>query len=209
LCTSGANPTCGGYDNIAVVCYAYLELTPGLHRFRINSDDRAGVYSGASLMDPNAPALWENPGNTANATFDVVVEAAGLYPVCCLWEETGGGAQLYLTSVNTDDLSEAPVNDPSNPAGVVKAWYPLVCHSASSLTGPFAAAPGAVNVLNTIPVVGADCAPTVVGQMVTSGTFTVPIPASTRFYRLDGPRTTRITSIVKTGSNLVISYQVL
>ena len=42
---------------------------------------------------------------------------------------------------------------------------------------------------------------------VTGGTLTVPIPTSPKFYRLDGPRKTKFTSITKSGSNLVIHYQ--
>jgi hypothetical protein len=31
---------------------------------------------------------------------------------------------------------------------------------------------------------------------------------ATRFYRLDAPRKTKITNVTKSGSNVVISYQV-
>jgi hypothetical protein len=197
----------GTYNNIAVESLAYLELTAGIHRFRIDTDDRAGLYSGANVRDTNAPVLWENPGNTANSTFDFVVEANGLYPVRCLWEETGGGAHLYLRSVNLSDLSEVPINDPSDPDGVVKAWYPLVCRSAVSVAGPYAVDSTAVNVLNLADIMSNDCAPDAVGQVATGGTFTIPVSGITRFYCLDGPRSTRITSFFKTGSNLVITYQ--
>lgn len=198
----------GTYINIAVESLAYLELTPGLHRFHINTDDRAGLYSGAGFADAAAPALWENPGNTADATFDFVVEAAGLYPVRCLWEETGGGAQLSLSSVNLDDSSESLINDPGNPAGVVRAWYPMVCQSAAAVTGPYTADTTAVNALRTVDLTSDDCAPTVVGQMVTGGTFTLPVPAATRFYRVAGPRGTRVTEFRKQDTQIVIGYQI-
>jgi hypothetical protein len=198
----------GSYINIAVESLAYLELTAGVHRFHINTDDRSGLYSGASLADANAQALWENTGDTANATFDFVVEADGLYPVRCIWEETGGGAALNLKSVNLGDLSEVLVNDSSDPAGVVKAWYPLICRSAANVAGPYTVNAAAVNGLNKIDLTSADCSPTVVGQMVTGGTFTVPISGAAQFYRLDGPRQTKITDFSKSGSNVVITYQV-
>ena len=60
----------GGYNNIAVESLAYLELTGGVHRFRIDTDDRAGLYSGPRFADADAQVLWENPGNTANETFE-------------------------------------------------------------------------------------------------------------------------------------------
>jgi hypothetical protein len=56
-------------------------------------------------------------------------------------------------------------------------------------------------------LVSADCAPTVVGETVTGGTFTLPVPTATRFYRLDGPRATRITNIKKVDSSIEITYE--
>jgi hypothetical protein len=198
-----------GWINIAVEYFAYLELTAGLHRFRINTDDRSGLYSGAGFGDPNAQAIWENPDNTAYTTFDFYVQADGLYPVSGIWEETGGGAVLSLLSVDPNGVNpDALINNPNNPAGVVKAWYPIVCKASSSATGPYTVASTAVNDLNKAGIVGSGCGPTVVGQMVTGGTFTVPMSGATCFYRLDAPRQTRITNITKVGSNLVITYQV-
>ena len=198
----------GSYRNIALEAYAYLELKAGVHRFHIVTDDGAGLYSGNRLTDPHPQVLWQKSSSVANTTFEFVVEADGLYPVRCLWQETGGAANLHLWSVNLADASEVLVNDPANPEGVVKAWYPLVCLSAPSVTGPYAVDAAAVNVLQTTDLVAADCAPTVVGQMVTGGKFTVPVADTARFYRLDGPRQTRITRIVKAGSSIEISYQV-
>ena len=100
------------------------------------------------------------------------------------------------------------INDPANPPGVVKAWYPIACRSAGTVTGPYTVDPTAVNVLNTVDLLDAETGLTVIGQMVTGGTFTIPISGATRFYRLDGPRQTRITSVNKTGANLVVQYQV-
>jgi hypothetical protein len=162
------------------------------------------------LADANAQVLWENPGSTANSTFDVVVEADGLYPVRCIWEETGGSAVLQLWSTNvTAGGDEVLVNDPGNPAGVVKAWYPIVCKSSSSVAGPYTVDATASNALTKVDIVGADCSPTVVGSMVTGGKFTIPVSGAARFYRLDGPRQTKITKIEQVGLNVEITYQVL
>ena len=192
--------------NIAVRSCAYLQLTAGPHRFHINTDDRSGVYSGVNLADANA--LWEAPGSTANTTFDFVVEADGLYPVSCLWEETGGSAMLHLWSVDLNDLSEVLINDPTDPAGVVKAWYPVVCKSSASAAGPYSLATTAVNVLDTVDVYGTGgCASNVLGQKVTGGTLTIPISGTMQYYRLDAPRKTKITKITKGASNVVITYQ--
>ena len=193
--------------NIAVESLAYLELTAGQHRFHIVSDDRSGLYSGVNLTAANT-VLWENPDNTANTTFDFFVEAAGLYPFESIWEQTGGGAILTLYSVNLSDLTEVLINDATDPVGVVKAYYPIVCKSASTATGPYSIAASAVNTLNQSNIVGSDCSPTVVGQMVTGGTFTLPIAGAAKFYVLDGPRPTKITGFTKSGSNVVLTYTV-
>jgi hypothetical protein len=194
-------------DNIAVESLAYLELTAGVHRFHVVTDDRAGFYSGARLKGPSPIVLWESPGNTANTTFDFVVEQTGLYPVRCLWEETGGSASLAVTSVNLADTSEVAINDPNDPPGVVKAWYPLACRSSATVTGPYTADPTAVNapILADVPCGGTG---DVLNQMVVGGTLTIPQAGASRFYRLDGPRSTRITSISLVGSTIVLTYTV-
>jgi hypothetical protein len=197
----------GPFINIAVESFAYLQLTAGAHRFHIITDDRAGLYSGANFRDPNATVLWENPGNTANATFDFVVEADGLYPVRCLWEETGGGASLALYSTNQTGGGEVLLNDTTDPAGVVKAWYPLVCLSSDSVTGPYTVETTATNAVTFAEVIGRDCS-VAVNQTVVGGTFTLPTPSTSRFYLLDATRATKITHINQVGSTVVITYQV-
>lgn len=198
----------GTYENIAVESLAYLELKAGVHRFRIHTDDRAGLYSASRFAGADAQVLWENPGNTADTYFEFYVEADGLYPVRSLWEETGGRAYHHLYSVDLNSLSETLINDPTDPDGVVRAWYPMVCRSATSVAGPYTIEPKAVNAINTANVAGVDCSPTVVARMVTGGTFTVPIADGIRFYVLDGPRATRITHLSRNGTNAVIAYQI-
>jgi hypothetical protein len=203
----GLCSTASEIKNIAVESLTYLELAAGVYRFHVATDDRAGFYSGARLEDPNATVLWEAPGNTANATFDFVVEAAGLYPVRCIWEQTGGGAVFNVTSVNPADNSEVLLNDPNDPPGVVRAWYPLACKSSALVAGPYVTDPAAVNVASLADVLcnGTGAA---LNQMVAGGTFTIPVAGATRFYRLDGPRGTRLTGITKAGGSVVITYQV-
>ncbi len=199
----------GSYINIAVDSYAYLELNAGLHRFHISSDDRCGIYSGPILGSANVMTLWENTGSTANTTFEFMVEAAGLYPIRCLWEETGGGAHLNLYSVNKNDESEVLINDPSNPSGAIKAWYPVVCKSSANASGPYTADAKAVNTLNLTNITSADCSPTSTGQMATGGTFVIPIVGTSRFYYIDAPRKTKITNFTVNASTVVIKYDLL
>ncbi len=210
--TQEGNPTnvpglCpGDWSNIAVESVAYLELSAGGHRFRIGTDDRSGLYSGASLQDPAGVTLWENSGATADTTFDFVVEAAGLYPVRLIWEETGGGARLLLNSVN-EDGSQVAINDPANPTGVVKAYYPFICNVATAVEGPYVPDPTAVNLPTLTNILCGDTGEPI-NKMLTGGTVTVPIAGTARFYRLEGLRQMTITGFSKVGSNFVITYKI-
>lgn len=201
----------GSQINIAVESTAYLHLTAGAHRFNVSTDDRAGFYSGTTPWDPAGTVLFEAPGNTAYQTFDFVVGAEGLYPFRSIWEQTGGGAVLQLAAVDPDGVNpDAVVGDPSEPPGAVDVYYPVVCFSAPAAAGPYApdaTATATAMTLTTSDVTG-DCG-SVVNQMVTggSGTFSIPISGSARFFRLCAPRPSTITGSKKAGSSIVLTYQ--
>jgi len=106
----------GSQINLAAESIAYLHLTAGAHRLRVNTADRAGFYSGATPWDTNGTVLFESPGNTADQTFDFVVGAEGLYPFRSIWEQTSGGAVLVLSAVDpTGTNPDAVVGDPTEP----------------------------------------------------------------------------------------------
>ncbi len=201
----------GNQINIAVEALAYLELKAGAHRFRISTDDQSGLYSGSTPWDTSGTALFVAPGDTAYQTFDFVVGADGLYPFQCIWEQTGGGAILQLAAVDPDGVNaDALIGDPSEPPGVVDAYYPIVCASTASFGQPFTVDPTAtagLTTLTTSPVTG-DCG-TVVNDMVSggSGTFTLPVSGAERYFRILAPRPTTITSIRHVGSNVVLTYK--
>ena len=197
LCLPPAKST-----SFAVETFAYLNLTTGLHRFHVDSDDAVGVYSGANLADTSI-TLVQNNGVT-HADFDFVAAADGLYPIHVIFEQGGGDAYLILKSVDLGDNSQTIVNAP----GGVAAYYPLVCKSSTSVAGPYTvnATANAGNVLTTADVL-CDGTGSALNQTVTGGTLTIPIASSPKFYRLDSPRPSKITSARKVGSNLVITYQ--
>jgi hypothetical protein len=183
----------GDYVNIAVEMFGYLELTAGPHRFHVTSDDSFQLRSGVTLADLGAVVLGFRTDGTYDGRFDFMVEATGLYPARCIWQETGGGANFFMWSVNAD-ASEPLVNDPGDPAGVVKAYftgYPVRCLSAATVTGPYAY----------------EATAALSGVTLTSGTVTIPMSGAARFYRLEGPRATTILSAVRSGSNLLLTYQ--
>jgi hypothetical protein len=197
LCQPPAN-----INSFAIETFAYLQLTAGPHRFSVNSDDAVGIYSGANLADMSI-VLVENNGVT-HAVFEFFVPVDGLYPFHIIYQEGGGSAYLVLNSV---DLSSGSTNL-VNTAGSVNAYYPFVCRSSTSLAGPYAVdvAANAGNVL-TMADVPCDGSGAALNQTLTGGTLTVPVVGSAKFYRLDGPRQSKITGITKSGSNVVITYQ--
>ena len=187
----------GNINGFAHEVFAYLDLTAGAHSFHVESDDSFGIYSGPSLRSDSI-TLAEG----GSQDFSFVAAAAGLYPIHIIYEEGGGAAYLVLTC--TDTGSRVVVNTPGAPA----AYYPFVVKSSSSpLKGTFTA-DAAANANNVLTTVGVPCdgSGAALTQTMTGGTITVPVPASPKFYLIDGPRPTKITSVKKVGSNLVIQY---
>ncbi|MGO8930941.1 MAG: hypothetical protein ACLQU3_29135 [Limisphaerales bacterium] len=207
LCIPPAN-----VNSFAIQVLTYLQLSNGIYTFYVDSDDTVGIYSGTNLTDTSS-VLFQSTGvvnsgsGSTPGSFTFVVEADGLYPFNIIYEEGGGAAYLVLNSVNLSDSSQTLLNAP----GGVNAFYPLVFKSSASVRGPYAVdatANTALNVLGTVPV---DCdglpSSAAYNLKVTGGTNTIPISGSTKFYRLDGPRPSKITNVTKSGSNLVIKYQ--
>jgi hypothetical protein len=194
-------------NSFAVETFAYLQLTAGPYRFYVDSDDAVGIYSGANLSDTST-VLAQNDGVTHTA-FDFLVPADGLYPIHIIFEQGGGDAYLVLKSVNLSDNSQTLVNAP----GGVDAFYyapDWVCMSSSSATGPYTAVTVPIDPSVTTTPVLCDGTGEALNQSptVTGGTITIPnITNSAQFYRVVGPRSSRITSAKKVGSNLVITFQ--
>jgi len=163
-----------------------------------------GVYSGTSLADTSNGLLQSDSG--VHTDLDFVAGADGLYPFHIIFEQGVGAAYLVLSSVdlgNTNNLTL--VGAP----GGVPAYYPFVCMSSGSgATGSYTvdAAANAGHVLATTSVL-CDGTSAALNQSVTGGTLTVPLSGQAKFYRLQGPRATKFTRIVKNGSNVVITYQ--
>ena len=190
-------------DSFAIETFTYLQLAAGVHRFYVDSDDSVGVYSGTNLMDTSI-VLVQHDG-VLHTSFDFVVAADGLYPFHIIYQEGGHPAELVLSSENLTDQTRTLLNDTDG----VPAFYPLACYSSTLVTGPYKvdAVANARNSLATANVL-CDGSGDPLNQVVTGGTLTIPISSSAKFYRLSAPRPSKITSVSKTGSNLVITYQV-
>lgn len=180
----------GPYNYIATEELCYLQLTAGAHRFVVVSDDAFQIRSGTSLGDLGATVLGFQNG-TFNGTFDFVVEADGLYPMRGMWQEEGGGAAFHLSALNPIGGTNNVVNDPTDPAGGVKAYVsgiPTLLVSSATVDGPYSARAEAL--IDTA-----------------TKTVTVPISGSTQFYRMSAASALTIQSITIVGGNAVITWQ--
>jgi hypothetical protein len=88
-------------DSVAAEIIGHLELSAGLHRLGVNSDDGFRVTAGSDPRNPANVLLGEFNGGrgSSDTLFYVLVETAGIYPVRLLWYEGGGGANVEFFSV--------------------------------------------------------------------------------------------------------------
>ncbi len=188
----GIDADANGTHDFAVEIQAYLDLSAGVHRFGVISDDGFSVRSGTSLSDKTIAPLSFRSGGTANQTFDFVAPQAGLYPFRMVWYERGGDSYVEWVSINLDTGAKTLINDPASP-DAVKAYVSLntpalVVESSAKVNGPYAADASAV--INA----GA-------------GTITIPlVSAPARFYRLNGAAKQVLSNARITGNNLTLSF---
>lgn len=160
-----------GTDDFAVDVQAYLELSAGIHRFFVNTDDGFKLTFGSSITDQNTAPIAFRSGGPSEQTFDVVVLSAGLYPMRLVWYERGGGAHAEFASVDRTTGVRTLVNDPDVSTSI-KAYANV-------------AAPTAV--LESSAVVNAGYAPDPTAVFFPgSGRYEVPISAGMRFFRFRG-----------------------
>lgn len=188
-------PDVNGSEDFAMEIVAYLDLTAGVHRFGVITDDGYKVTSGNSLADLGGQALGFHNGGPANETFDFVVPQAGLYPVRMVWYERGGAAYAEWFSVDPVTGERTLINDPAQPAKAVKAYRTIVAgpavklESARNITGPFQE-------------------DTSVALDTGARTLTINLPTeNTRFFRISSDAARRIVSIQIVGGKLVLGYE--
>ena len=183
------SPDAQGTDDIAMEVTAYLDLPAGSVRFGVRCDDGFKLSAGAGLHD-QAPVLDFHNGGPADQTIDVLVPAAGFYPVRLLWYERGGGAFVELFTVNPTTGDRTLVND-TNSATAIKAYRDLgaapavVVQSSEVVQGPYS---------NDVAAI----------VDPTAQTITIPIGTTNRFYRLQG--NVRLNNSRLSGANLVFDY---
>lgn len=177
-----------GDDDFAVDIRGYLELTEGIHRFYVSTDDGFKLTFGSSLTDQTTAPVAFRSGGTAEQTIDVYVPATGLYPMRLVWYERGGGAQAEFASVNRTTGERTLINDPSV-ASAIKAFTTItdtgfVLESSATVDGPYQLDPNATFVWG-------------------SGRYVVPVTTENRFFRV------RAASPVRLENPLVMNGQIM
>lgn len=131
----GLDDAANGTDDFAVEIRAWLDLSAGVHRFGVVTDDGYQISSGASPAD-KSPVLAFHNGGPANETFDFVVTQAGLYPFRMIWYERGGNAYSEWFSVDVASGDRTLINDAAA-AGSVKAFTSVATAPAAvTITSP-------------------------------------------------------------------------
>jgi hypothetical protein len=182
-----------GTDDFAVEILACLELTTGVHRFGVVTDDGYKIASGKDFKDAGAQLLGFHNGGPANETFDFVVPASGFYPFRMMWYERGGNAYAEWFSVDLATGERTLINDPAA-AKAVKAWVWVA--AAPTVKVEFTARLGEAFAQDTTAVID-----------TAAKTITIPMPAGNRFYRINAGVSTKIVTIRVEGANLVLNYQ--
>lgn len=92
----------GDQNHISASITTYLNLTRGVYRMGVNSDDGFIVSTARGAGDIFGTVLGQfNGGRGASDTvFDFVVEETGVYPFRLAWWEGGGGANVEWYTVN-------------------------------------------------------------------------------------------------------------
>lgn len=114
-------------NNIAMEFTTYVELTEGIHRFGVRSDDGFMVAVGPTVQPADATlVLGEYEGGRGNGlpggetTFDFLVQASGIYGLRMIYYEGNGGANVELYSIDRNTNARRLLNDGA--AGAVKTY---------------------------------------------------------------------------------------
>jgi hypothetical protein len=159
-------PGTGGHtDNFAVEILAYLQLSAGVHRMGVNSDDGFVVMVGPERPDALGTRLgfFDAGRGAADTIFNFFVEQEGFYPVRLVWFEGAVDANLEWFMIDVASGEKILINDP-NKTKAVKAYR------QSSITRPY--------VQSTRPAAGAAGVPVTATIEVKIVDGTIPVDAN-------------------------------
>lgn len=109
------------YENYVVEVTTYLQLSRGMVRMGVNSDDgfRVSVAPGQPSVTGLTLGLYNAGRGASDTTFDFVVEENGYYAMRLLYWQGGGGASCEWFTVNPATGEKILVN---GPGASVKAY---------------------------------------------------------------------------------------
>jgi hypothetical protein len=180
-----------GLDDFVVEAKCYLELSAGIYRFGVVTDDGYKINAGATPSDFSGASLAFHNGGPANETFDFVVPVTGLYPFRFLWYERGGSAHAEWFAVDMATGDRKLINDP-DAAGSIKAWQSL---------GPALAAETSIDLRTWSPAAN---------PVFEANRVLIPLSGRERFHRLRNPAggaAPVITTLAISGGNFIIGFQ--
>lgn len=183
-----------GLDDFTLEALAYLELSKGIYRFGMITDDGYKLTSGKNLADILTTPLSFEAEGTANETVDFVVKESGIYPFRFLWFERGGEGYAELFLIDIASGERTLINDPNSP-NAVKAYLDVKSPSVTVQS---------TGVLGT----GFSDEPSVViDENAKTITVDAQTQSSARFYRLTLPEGSKIKNIQLVGTKLVVTYE--
>ncbi|HOB99530.1 MAG TPA: sugar-binding protein [Verrucomicrobiota bacterium] len=127
----GVPGTTASTDGIDAEVITFVQLPAGVVTLTVVSDDSFRAQAGYINKPADGVLLYEVDGATANVTFRLFVQDAGVYPLRVIWQEGGGDAGLELSSVKADG-TRVLLNDTDN--GGFPCYYTGV--APDKATGP-------------------------------------------------------------------------
>ena len=112
-----------GPGNFALSAVTYVQLTAGLHRWAVRSDDGFRLATGNSANPTNTLIMdYEGYRGAQNPSeFYFVIQTTGVYPMRLLYYQGGFGASLELYSIDRTNGQPILINDPAN-GNSIKAY---------------------------------------------------------------------------------------
>ena len=132
-------------DFMAMEATAYVELTAGVHRFGVRSDDGFKLAAGPSFTNtPVTLGVFEGGRGNAlpdgSTEFEFLVESNGVYAVSLIWYEGTGGANIEWFSVDRSTLASTNIVrtliNGSASANSIKAYRSRAGSPTSGPTAP-------------------------------------------------------------------------
>lgn len=160
----GIPGTTGGADSIAAEILTALEFpAAGSYTMIVNSDD--GFRTSAGLKNPRDAftptlGLFDGGRGAADTSFQIYVEAPGLYAFRTIWEEGGGGANIELLTQLADG-TKVLINDAASAQSIKAFQIPAAALPAYVKSVSPGVGVTMINRPKTIEVVIADAGTTV------------------------------------------------